>query len=62
MCARSSIIVAKDSNHAIYAMEKDKEMHEFVLKATKESKVNQRKAFILHGSGEVSKNKKRLGI
>jgi hypothetical protein len=62
MCARSSIIVARGSNHAIYAMEKDKEMYEFVLKATKESNVNQCKALILHGSGEVPNNKKRLGI
>jgi hypothetical protein len=36
---------------------KNKEMHEFVLKAIKESNVNQRKALILHGSGEVPKNK-----
>jgi hypothetical protein len=35
MCARSSIIIPKNSNCAIYAIEKDKEMYEFVFKATK---------------------------
>jgi hypothetical protein len=37
-------------------------MYKFVLKATKKSNANQLVAHILHGSGEVPKNKKNLGI
>jgi hypothetical protein len=62
MCARSSIIIAKDFGRAIYSMEKDKKIYEFVLKATKESNVINTKHLSSIGSGEVPKNKKRLGI